>query len=115
MPSKGVELFDSENKRAHQAVDFRFYDKNKFLVDMKEVTKQSLEHHLDDLETKTDLVDDALHYGIKARFYKYLEAMSDLKLVDDLVQTQIDSIHKIKYFEIYPGRRISICQMDLES
>ena len=60
------------------------------------MSKNNLSEQIEDLETKTDLVDDALHYGIKARFHRYLEAMSDLKLVDEVVETQMASITKLR-------------------
>ena len=55
-----------------------------------------MKDHLEDLDTKTDIIEDALHFGIKAKFYKYLEAMSEFKDVESSVIKQIESIQQIK-------------------
>ena len=74
----------------------RYYQREGFRTNMQGVTKASMERHLDDLEVKTDIIDDALHFGIKSKFYKYLEAMSEFKNVESSVVKQIESIQQIK-------------------
>ena len=75
---------------------------------MSRFTKEGLAVIYEELETKTDIIDDALHYGIKARFNKYLEAMADLKTMEELVEDQLSGIRSIRETNegIYDSTRI---------
>jgi hypothetical protein len=72
------------------------FDREAFTVDLGGASRAGLETLFDDLEAKTDLIDDALHFGIKSRFNNYLDAMSEFKAVEDSVISQIESITVIR-------------------
>lgn len=77
-------------------VDKDYFNRDQFSVSLAKANKATLADIFDDLETKTDLIDDALHFGIKARFNNYLDAMSEFKAVEDTVVKQIESIQMIR-------------------
>lgn len=51
---------------------------------------------IEELEGHTDIVDEAIHSGIKARFPVYLEAMGEFKKSEEDVTQQIDHIGNIR-------------------
>ena len=79
-------------------MDQAYFDKELFApeVDVARYRKGAVAAISEELETKTDLVDDALYFGIKARFNKYLDAMADLKTVEELVDDQLRGIAKLR-------------------
>ena len=82
--------------RTQESLEGRFFDREKFNVAVDSFSKVRFDEVYEDMETKSDLVDDALMYGIKARFYKYLDAMSDFNLIEDQVAKQQEAILEIK-------------------
>lgn len=79
-----------------QTVEERYFKKEGFVVDVHNFNKAQVARLYDGYEMRSDQVDESLHFGIKARFNKYLDAMSDLRLVDDVVVKQLDSIALIR-------------------
>ena len=65
-------------------------------VEVSKFSKEKYAQVFNELEEKSDLVESALHYGIKARFNKYIEAMSDLRLVEEVVINQLEAIKSIR-------------------
>lgn len=77
-------------------VEKRYFEKENFVVSLAGANKAGIEDKFDELETKVDLIDDALHFGIKSRFNNYLDAMSEFNSAEGSLVKQIESIQKIR-------------------